>query len=186
MGGGGGGVAAGRGGFARDVTGGGGQEAPNNWVCGPHVIQQFSRPLPRIEGRVSSACVFPTTLGTTRGWPPEAVIGFPITPWHKTYIHIYLYPVIYIPLPNYRWLHNMAVRYLQSVKVSANMWPSGQNLAETGSKWAQFIRLCTPNSPRTLLEKRVLDPFFTHFCSQNGLFSRHFRIFSRPKRVTKG
>ena len=30
------------------------------------------------------------------------------------------------------------------------------------------------------------DPFFTHFWSQNGPFSRHFGIFHGPKRVTTG
>ena len=34
------------------------------------------------------------------------------------------------------------------------------------------------------LEKRVFDPFSTHFWSRNGPFSRHFRIFHGPKRAT--
>ena len=36
------------------------------------------------------------------------------------------------------------------------------------------------------LEKRVFDPFFTHFWSQNDPFSRHFGIFHRPKCITWG
>ena len=44
----------------------------------------------------------------------------------------------------------------------------------------------TPNGPGSLLEKRVFDPFFTHFCSQNGPFSRHIGFFHGSKRVTTG
>ena len=36
------------------------------------------------------------------------------------------------------------------------------------------------------MEKRVFDPFLTHFWSRNGPFSRHFGIFHGPKRVTTG
>ena len=64
------------------------------------------------------------------------------------------------------------------------MWPKGLNLVKTGTKWAHFTCLCTPNGPRSLLEKCVLDPFLTPYWSQNGPFSRHFGIFQGPKRVT--
>ena len=36
------------------------------------------------------------------------------------------------------------------------------------------------------MEKCVLDSFLTHFCSQNGPFSRHLGIFHGPKRATTG
>ena len=36
------------------------------------------------------------------------------------------------------------------------------------------------------MDKRVFDPFLTHFWSQNGPFSRHFGIFRGPKRGTTG
>ena len=36
------------------------------------------------------------------------------------------------------------------------------------------------------MEKRVFDPFWTHFWSHNGPFSRHCGIFHGPKRVTTG
>ena len=39
------------------------------------MIRQFAPPLAPIEGRVSSAWVFLATLGTSRGWAPEAVMG---------------------------------------------------------------------------------------------------------------
>ena len=42
------------------------------------------------------------------------------------------------------------------------------------------------NGPGSFLEKRVFDPFFTHFCPQNGPFSRHIGIFHGPKRVPMG
>ena len=92
------------------------------------------------------------------------------------------------------------------------MWPNELNSVKTGSNWAHFTCLRTPNGPRSLLEKRVttgskwakntclgipngpvsllgncvFDPFFTHFWSQNGPFSRHFGILHGPERVTTG
>ena len=36
------------------------------------------------------------------------------------------------------------------------------------------------------MQKRVFDPFWTHFWSQNGPFSWHFGIFHGPERVTTG
>ena len=56
----------------------------------------------------------------------------------------------------------------------------------TGSKWAKNTCLSIPNDPGSRFEKRVFDPFWTHFWSQNGPFSRHFGIFHGPKRVTTG
>ena len=56
----------------------------------------------------------------------------------------------------------------------------------TGSKWAKTTCLSIINGPGSLLEKRVFNPFLTHFWSQNGSFSRHFGIFHGPKRATTG
>ena len=55
-----------------------------------------------------------------------------------------------------------------------------------GSNWARNTCLSIPNGPRSLLEKCVFDPFWTHFWSQNGPFSRHFGIFHGPKHITTG
>ena len=66
------------------------------------------------------------------------------------------------------------------------MWWKGLNLVKTGSKRAKNTCLSIPNGPGSLLEKRVFDPFWTHFWSQNGPFSRHFGIFHEPKHVTTG
>ena len=66
------------------------------------------------------------------------------------------------------------------------MWRKGLNSIKMGSKWAQNTCSCTPNGLGSLLEKRVFDPFFTHFCSQNGHFSRHIGIFHGPKPVPMG
>ena len=54
----------------------------------------------------------------------------------------------------------------------------GLNLIKTGSKWAQNTCLCTlgPQWSKITFGKRGFDPFFTHFCSQNGPFSRNFGI----------
>ena len=66
------------------------------------------------------------------------------------------------------------------------MWRKGLNLVKTGSKRAKNTCLSIPNGPGSILEKRVFDPFLTHFWSQNGPFSRHFGIFHVPKPVATG
>ena len=63
------------------------------------------------------------------------------------------------------------------------MWWKGLNSVKTGSKRAKNTCLSIPNGLGSLLEKRVFDPFLTHFWSQNGPFSRHFGIFHQPKPV---
>ena len=90
------------------------------------------------------------------------------------------------PLPNSRWLHHTALRYVRRVQLGAYTWRKGLNSVKTGSKWAQNTCSCTPNGPGSLLEKHIFDPFWTHFCSQNGPFSRHFGIFHGPKPVPMG
>ena len=62
----------------------------------------------------------------------------------------------------------------------------GPKRVPMGSKWAKNTCLSIPNDPGSLLEKRVFDPFLTHFLSQNSLFSRHFGLFHGPKRVISG
>ena len=80
----------------------------------------------------------------------------------------------------------MALRYMRKVQLGAYMWWKGLNSIKTGSKWAKTTWLSMPNGVRSLLEKRVFDPFLTHFWSQNHPFSRHFPFFHGPKRVTTG
>ena len=60
------------------------------------------------------------------------------------------------------------------------------NSVATGSKWAKTTDLRIPNGPGSFLEKRVFDPFLTHFWSHNGPFPRHLWIFHGPKRATTG
>ena len=62
----------------------------------------------------------------------------------------------------------------------------GPKCITTGSKWAKNTCLCIQNGLGSLLEKRVFDPFWIHFWSHNGPFSRHCGIFHGPKRVTTG
>ena len=76
--------------------------------------------------------------------------------------------------------------YVRRAQLGAYMWRKVLNSVKTGSKWAPFTCLCTPNGPGSLLEKCVFDPFFNHFCSKSGPFSRHFNIFHQPKRLTNG
>ena len=105
---------------------------------------------------------------------------------HCVMKYIYIYPPIYTPLPNSRWLHHTALRYVRRAQSGAYMWWKGLNSVKTGSKWATNTCLSIPNGPGSFLEKRVFDPFWTHFWSQNGPFSRHFGIFHGPKRATTG
>ena len=109
---------------------------------------------------------------------PPTFCGF------QAYIHIYL--LIYTPLPNSRWLHHTALRYVTRVQLGPYMSRKGRNSVKTGSKWAHFTCSCTPNGQGSLHEKHVFDPLFTQFWSHNGLFSKHFGIFRGPKRVTTG
>ena len=99
-----------------------------------------------------------------------------------------VYPLIYTPLPNCRWLHHTALRCVRRVELGACMSHKGLNSVKTCSKWAHFTCLCTPNGLGSIfnwkLEKRVFDPFLIHFWSHNGPFSRHFGIFHGPKRIT--
>ena len=57
-------------------------------------------------------------------------------------------------------------------------------MACNGLKKAYFTCLCTPNGLGSFLEKHILNPFLTHFLSQNSPFLRHFGILGGPKRAT--
>ena len=65
-------------------------------------------------------------------------------------------------------------------------WWKWLNSIKTGSKWAQNTCLSIPNGLGSLLEKRVFDPFLTHFWSQNSPISRHFGIMHGAKCATTG
>ena len=94
----------------------------------------------------------------------------------------HIYPLIYTPtLPNCTWLRHRAVRYVRRVQLGAHMWLKGLNSVKTGSKWAKNTGLSSPNGGGSHLEKHIFHPFFTHFCSQNGPFSRHFWRFAWAK-----
>ena len=90
------------------------------------------------------------------------------------------------PSPNSRWLHHTALRYVRRAQSGAYMWWKGLNSVKTGSKRAKNTCLSIANGLGSLLEKRVFDPFLTHFLSQNGPFSRHFGSFQEPKPVPTG
>ena len=100
-------------------------------------------------------------------------------------IYIYISSNLH-PSPNSRWLHHTALRYVRRAQSGAYMWWNGLNSVKTGSKRAKNTCLSIPNGPGSLLEKRVFDPFLTHFWSQNGPISRHFGMFHGPKRATTG
>ena len=76
-----------------------------------------------------------------------------------THTHIYVYSLIYTTLPNSRWLHHAALRYVGKVQLGAHMGRRRRNWVKMGSKWAHFTCLCTPNGLGSLLENALL----THF-----------------------
>ena len=80
----------------------------------------------------------------------------------------------------------MALTYVRSVPLAAHTWQKRLHRVKTGLKWAHFTCLCTPKSPRSLVEKHVFDPFLTHYWSPNGPFSKHFGISKGPKRIPMG
>ena len=104
---------------------------------------------------------------------------------YVVYIYIYISSNLH-PSPNSRWLHHTAPRYVRRAQSGAYMWWKGLNSVKTGSKCAKNTCLSIPNGLGSLLDKRVFDPFLTHFWSQNGLFSRHFGIFHEPNSVATG
>ena len=78
----------------------------------------------------------------------------------------------------------MALRYVRKVQLGAYMSRKGLNSVKTGSKWAHFTCLCTPNGLGSLLQKHVFDPFFNQFCSLSGPCARDLGIFHGPKSIT--
>ena len=56
-------------------------------------------------------------------------------------------------------------------------------MAFNSSKWAHFTCLGTPNGLGLLLKKHFIDPFLTHFLSQNSPFSRPKRATTSSKRA---
>ena len=57
-------------------------------------------------------------------------------------------------------------------------------MACNGLKMGSFHLFVHPNGLGSFLEKRIFDPFLTHFLSQNNPFLRHFGILGGPKRAT--
>ena len=75
----------------------------------------------------------------------------------------------------------------QSGPFSRHLWIfHGPKRVTTGSKQAKNSCLSIPNGPGSFFGKHIFHPFWTHFSSQNGLFSRHFGIFHGPKRANTG
>ena len=75
--------------------------------------------------------------------------------------YMYIYPLIYTPLPNSVWLHDThvtALRYVRSVQLGAYVWLDGLNWIQMGSILAQVPRLSTPVGVVSFLE-----PIVTHF-----------------------
>ena len=75
-------------------------------------------------------------------------------------MYIYICPLIYTPLPNSRWLHPKALRYVRRAQLGAYMWWKGLNSVKTGSKQAHFTCLCIPNGLGSLWKERIFDPIF--------------------------
>ena len=90
------------------------------------------------------------------------------------------------PLPNSRWHHHTALRYVRRVQLGAYTWRKGPIAVKSGLKWPQNTLLSTPYGPGAPLETNFFDPFFTHFCSLSRPFSKHIGIFHGPKPVPMG
>ena len=76
-----------------------------------------------------------------------------------THTYIHTYPPIYTTLPESRWLHHTAVRYVRRAQRGAYMWWKGLNCIKKGSKCAENTCLTIPNGPRSVVEKRILTQF---------------------------
>ena len=67
---------------------------------------------------------------------PQLVDGLIPPPPPPVKTPIYIYPLIYTPLPNSTWLHHThvtALRYVTSVQLGAYMCLDGLNLVKMGS-----------------------------------------------------
>ena len=101
------------------------------------------------------------------------------------YIHIHahthIYPPIYTPLPNSRWLHHTALRYVRKAQRGAYTWWKGLNSIKTRSKWAQKFCLSIPNGLGSLLEKPHFSPIFDPFLVPKRPIFKAFWDFPWPK-----
>ena len=59
-------------------------------------------------------------------------------------------------------------------------------MACNGLKRTHFTCLGTPNGLGSFWEKHIIDPFLTHFLSQNNPFSVHFVALEGPKWLAMG
>ena len=73
---------------------------------------------------------------------------------------MYIYPLIYTPLPNFRWLYNIAVRYVRSVKLGAYMWENWAHLVKKGFQWACFKAFGTLEGPKTAQIRLKMGSFY--------------------------
>ena len=62
----------------------------------------------------------------------------------------------------------------------------GLNSVKTGSKWAKNTFSCTPNGPRSILEKRVFGPFSPIFAPKTAPFQGILGFPNGPKPVPMG
>ena len=94
----------------------------------------------------------------------------------------YLLPPIYTALPNSRWLHHTALRYVQRAQRGAYTWWKGLNSITTSSKGVNTLVLAS----QMVRDHFKKNAFLTHFWSQNDPPPRHFGILHGRKRVTTG
>ena len=136
--------------------------------CWTHFWSQsvpFSRHLEIFHG--------PKRVTTGSEWPKNNCFSIPNGPTSLLETHIFARFLTHF------WSENSPFSRLFGIF-------HGPKRVTTCSKWAKNTCLSIPNGPTSLVEKRVFDPFFTHFWSENSPFSRHFGIFHAPKRVTTG
>ena len=114
----------------------------------------FSKVVPRPLGMLKQVFLARFEPVVTRFGPwkiPKCLENGPIQD-QKIYIYIYIYPPIYTPLPNSRWLHHTALMYVRRAQNGAYMWWKGLNAVKMSSKWAKNTCVSIPNGPGSLLE----------------------------------
>ena len=72
---------------------------------------------------------------------------------------MYMYPLIYTPLPNSRWLHHTALRYVRRVQLGAYMWRNGLNWVKRAQNGLISL-VCAPPMVQDHFWKKA---FLTHF-----------------------
>ena len=87
-----------------------------------------------------------------------------------------VYPLIYTPLPNSRWLHHMALRCVRRVQLGAYMWRKGLKSIKTGSKWVKTLVHAPPMVHDHFWTNTFLTPLSPIFAPKTAPFQGILRF----------